>query len=316
MIWSFIIERLNERKHVAVMCVLHSSGSSPGRQGFKMAISESGDMYGSIGGGIMEYKLVELAKDRLKVANYAPEVFLQVHDKHAPHQSGMICSGEQTIFLWFLSEKDIPNIKEIEASYRTNKGETIVISKSGAHIDPEKMIQSYAIDESKDDFFYKEKTGKKQVLHIVGGGHCALALSKLMYNMDFIIKVYETRAHLNTFIDNKYAHTKTLLNDYAELNNGFNNNTEDDYVVIMTFGYRTDDIALRSIVGRRLYYLGVLGSKKKIEKMLEQYRIEKIDENWLRTIHAPAGLFIKSETPEEIAVSIAAEIILRKNLHQ
>ena len=59
-----------------------------------------------------------------------------------------------------------------------------------------------------------------------------------------------------------------------------------------------------------------LGSKNKISKMLEQYQSEKINPDWLNSIHSPIGLDIKSETVEEIAISIAAEIISVKNKYQ
>jgi xanthine dehydrogenase accessory factor len=60
-------------------------------------------------------------------------------------------------------------------------------------------------------------------------------------------------------------------------------------------------------------YFGLLGSRKKIEKMFADYRSEGIAEDILNKIHAPVGLHIKSQTPEEIAISIAAEIINEKN---
>lgn len=316
MIWDFLLNKLEGGKSIAMMCVLHSNGSSPGRQGFKMAVTADGEMYGSIGGGIMEFKLVELAKNRLAEKNYSSEIFLQTHDKQAPHQSGMICSGEQTIFLFFLSQKDLDEIKKIQIAFKNNTGETLIITKAGMSVEQSFMQQSFTVEEGEKDFVYREKTGKKHTLHIIGGGHCALALSKLMSEMDFVIKVYEERKGLNTLEQNVYADAKIILTDYNQLNEKLGDGTKDDFVIIMTFGYRTDDVALRAIVGRYYRYLGVLGSKTKIKKMLDQYRAEHFDENWLQSLHAPAGVFIKSETPEEIAVSIAGEIIFKKNTNQ
>ena len=81
----------------------------------------------------------------------------------------------------------------------------------------------------------------------------------------------------------------------------------------MTFGYRTDDEALRILMHKNFKYLGVMGSKKKMEKMFETYREEGVSETILQNIHSPIGINIHSQTPEEIAVSIAAEIIKIKN---
>jgi xanthine dehydrogenase accessory factor len=85
------------------------------------------------------------------------------------------------------------------------------------------------------------------------------------------------------------------------------------FVVIMTVGYRTDDIAIRALWDKQFRYFGVLGSQSKIEKMFADYRAEGIPDEKLKAIHAPVGLAIHSQTPEEIAVSIAAEIIQIKN---
>jgi xanthine dehydrogenase accessory factor len=81
----------------------------------------------------------------------------------------------------------------------------------------------------------------------------------------------------------------------------------------MTFGYRTDDEALRVLFNKEFRYLGLLGSKTKIEKMFADYRKESIDEQLLQRIYTPVGIPINSQTPEEIAISIAAQIICEKN---
>ena len=103
-----------------------------------------------------------------------------------------------------------------------------------------------------------------------------------------------------------------IVKDYSELKELIPSG-ENNYVVVMTFGYRTDDIAVRALMQKQFKYFGLLGSKKKIEKMFEDYRKDGMDGNVLQQIHSPIGMQIKSETPEEIAVSIAAEIIKVKN---
>ena len=81
----------------------------------------------------------------------------------------------------------------------------------------------------------------------------------------------------------------------------------------MTVGYRTDDIVVRALLEKSFAYFGVLGSKKKIEKLFSDYIAEGISKDLLQNIHAPVGMAINSRTPEEIAISIAAEIIQAKN---
>src|ERR1700732_4464706 len=98
--WQLIDTSL--RKHISVMrlYVLESIGSSPGRQGFFMVVNGEGAMEGSIGGGIMEHKFTEMARRSLSQGDTGWSLRRQIHDKDvARDQSGMICSGEQTIFL-------------------------------------------------------------------------------------------------------------------------------------------------------------------------------------------------------------------------
>ena len=312
-VWEFIETKFSSGIPVILLFVLHSEGSSPGRQGFKMAVAADGEMKGTIGGGIMEHKFVEMSKTRLQQVNEAHEVQRQIHDKAAgKNQSGMICSGEQTIFLYRIQDKDIPSIQEIISSERNNKNSTLEITNNGISFSETASPPHFEFNQAGEEFVLKERTGFKNILHIVGGGHCALALSKLMSDMEFYIHVYDERAGLNTMEQNIYAHEKHLLNDYSEINSRIESG-ENVYVVVMTFGYRTDDIAVRALVNKQFKYLGVLGSKKKMEKMFADYRSENISEEFLSSIHAPIGISIKSRTTTEIAVSIAAEIINVKN---
>jgi xanthine dehydrogenase accessory factor len=133
-----------------------------------------------------------------------------------------------------------------------------------------------------------------------------------MSMMDFYIHLYDDRHPLNTFLDNNYVHEKTVLNKYSQLKHIIPSG-DHNYVVVMTFGYRSDDVVIRNLLKKQFKYFGVLGSSKKIDKMFKEYDAEGLDLNKIRRIYAPVGLPIKSQTPEEIAVSIAAEIITVKN---
>jgi xanthine dehydrogenase accessory factor len=96
-VWDFITNKYTTGVPVILLYVLHSEGSSPGRQGFKMAVAADRELCGSIGGGIMEHKFVEMAKAKLIHDTSFPGIYRQVHNKSSGEQSGMICSGEQTI---------------------------------------------------------------------------------------------------------------------------------------------------------------------------------------------------------------------------
>ncbi len=315
--WKFILENLEKKVPVMLLYVIDSKGSSPGRQDFFMAVNTRQEMSGSIGGGIMEHKWVEFAKERLKDPQSPVNdlsIRRQVHDKSAEKdQSGMICSGEQTILIYPVKETDLPGLRKlVNALEEYRKGE-LFLSTFGIH-----FIEEFSepvpgmIREEEPSNYQVRRTIQYNNVSIIGGGHCSLALSKLLLELGFYIRVYDDRPGLSTMVQNSYAHEKHILNSYAELP-GELPREKDHYVVVMTFGYRTDDEVLRALAGVQFTYLGLLGSKNKINTMMAQYRKEGFDERWLNSIRAPIGVSINSHTPAEIAVSIAAEIIKIKN---
>ncbi len=313
-LWQFILSQVKKGTPVALLCVMESHGSSPGRRGFKMAVAHK-KIVGSIGGGMMEYKFVELAKEMLVSDREPFSLKKQIHSKSAKiNQSGMICSGEQTIYLSLIKNSDIDSIEAMIASLNMNQHGTL-------HIDPSGI--SFGIIPPKDDYYfemtndeiwkYSERIGFKNKLHIIGGGHCSLALSELMSKMDFNISVFDDRPGLNTMVDNGFVQTKFVLNNYNDLSKLINSGN-DVYVVIMTLGYRSDNIALQTLIDKDFKYLGVLGSKSKMKELFADWKKAGIPEKKLQKIHSPIGIDIRSQTPMEIAVSIAAEIIREKNI--
>jgi xanthine dehydrogenase accessory factor len=311
--WEFIAEKHAAGIPVILLYVLQSEGSSPGRQGFSMAVAGDDEFCGTIGGGIMEHKFVEMARSFLKKNNAGQELYRQVHNKSSgKDQSGMICSGEQTIFLYPVKQEDIPHIHSLIDSVKKLKNGRLELSNAGILFSDNIPVQEFSFEQKEDEFCFTEKTGFKNILYIIGGGHCALALSRLMSEMDFCIHVFDERDSLNTLQQNKYAHRQTIVNSYSDIAPLIESGNN-CYTVIMTVGYRTDDLALRALLEKQFRYLGVLGSKKKMEKMFSAYREENINEDLLKNIRTPIGIQIKSRTTAEIAVSIAAEIISVKN---
>jgi xanthine dehydrogenase accessory factor len=133
-----------------------------------------------------------------------------------------------------------------------------------------------------------------------------------MSMMDFYIQIYETRSNLHTMMLNDYAHQKHVIDDYSKLEDLIPPGP-DHFVVVMTVGYRTDEKAVKTILSKDFRYFGILGSSKKIKKLLTNLKKEGFSPAQLARIHAPVGLPINSQTPEEIAISIAAQIIQIKN---
>ena len=305
-VWRFISDKLNENIPVELLYVLQSEGSSPGRQGFKMAVAADGDFCGTIGGGIMEHKLVEMAKARLSQDDRSVLLMRQHHDKDQPaNQSGMICSGSQ---LNAFIPVRLPDKKVID-TVLSSSHKYIRVSSAGLFIaGDDKTGLQYQSD---TDWQYQEAIDRKPVIHIIGGGHVSLALSELMRFLGFYIHVYDDRPELSTLVGNVFADERHLA-DYAVIGENLPA-TPGDYVVIMTIGYRTDKIVLRQLLNMPFTYLGMLGSARKTETLFAELKQEGVDPDLLDRIHAPIGINIDSKTTREIAVSIAAEIIRYRN---
>ena len=311
--WQFIKEKLEQKRTVYLMIVIHHKGSSPGRQGFKMVVADDNEIYGSIGGGVMEYNLVELCKEHLKGSKPKSFVKRQIHKGTIVDGSGMICSGEQTVIFYPLNESHLRTIDEILTIYANNKNGVLVISPSKFLFSADKKLESrynYThLDEK--DWSFSELLNLKNVAYIVGGGHVALATTELLHQLGFYVVLFDNRSHLNTFEENKFVDEKQII-DYNDIADHIPENKM-NFVAIMTNKYTDDKLSLSKIVRNNYKYIGVLGSKAKLELMFEVLQKEGYTKQELSRVHAPIGLNISSQTPEEIAVSIAAQMVAIKN---
>lgn len=309
--WEFIDGKLSANINLMLLYVLASEGSSPGRKGFKMAVAADGKLCGTIGGGIMEFKLVEKARSLLHSGVKEIGLIEQFHDKtHDKNQSGMICSGSQINVLIPLNPSGSKEtINKIVEAQKQNENKTIHLSPAGIRITDETAKGlNY---KTKTAWNYTESLNQKPVLHIIGGGHVGLALSELMHFLGFYIKLYDDRSELNTIEQNLFADEKYLV-DYSTIGDTVAID-EDDFVVIMTIGYRTDKLVLQQLLNKDFLYLGLLGSEKKNENLFSELKAGGVTGDKLDKVFAPVGLTIFSKTTKEIAVSIAAQIILIKN---
>ena len=315
-LWEFISIRLSHGEDVVLLVVAESTGSSPGRPGYKMAVASGGELCGSVGGGVMEVNLVERSRALLSVprasatGSLKPQLIEQVHQKNSRHSSGMICSGRQTIILAPLSRNDLQTIEMIGAAVNAQRRVQLNISENGTAATSEG--ETGFSRQSDANFSYNESLGHARRLYIVGGGHCSLALSEQMSKLDFRITILDDRPELNTVEKNRFAHEIRIVENYANIAELIPPGP-DVYVVVMTLGYASDEIAIRCLINHELKYFGVLGSKAKMKVLLKSLEDEGIPADMLSRIRTPIGLPINSHTPEEIAVSIAAEIIAVKN---
>lgn len=290
---------LQEEQRFILMVVIANEGSSPGRKGFKMLVTNN-QLFGTIGGGIMEHKLVEYAQSLLTKSSFEPFIKHQIHDKSAPtDQSGMICSGRQTIAFYDITIDYLPTIDTII----TQDNVTISYSNVGINAKIEKS-ETLA-------WYFEEKNSLVQKVYIIGGGHVGLALSEVLSRMDFEIHILDHRENLNTMMMNTFAHSKQTV-AFEEIEN-YIPEGDSVYVVIMSFGYRTDDVIIRRLLNKNFRYIGMLGSKDKIATLFQNMIADGYDKDQISKVYAPIGIDIKSETTQEIAISVAAQLISVKN---
>lgn len=155
---------------------------------------------------------------------------------------------------------------------------------------------------------YVEAVEAKPVFLIVGGGHIGRALAKLANTLDFHVAVIDDREEYADPARLPEAHEVICDEFEAALDRyPIGPNTS---IVLVTRGHRQDEIALRRCLGRGAAYLGMIGSRRRTGTVLRHLLDEGFDPEELARVRTPIGLFIGAETPEEIAVSIVAEVIM------
>ena len=145
---------------------------------------------------------------------------------------------------------------------------------------------------------------------MVGAGHIGRALSRLANFLDFHVAVLDDR---EDFADPE------LLPEADEVICGDFEAALDRYpigpntaIVMVTRGHKQDELSLRRCLGREAGYVGMIGSKRRTAAVLEHLREEGFDADELAKVRTPIGLAIGAETPEEIAISIMAEVVMRR----
>jgi xanthine dehydrogenase accessory factor len=145
-------------------------------------------------------------------------------------------------------------------------------------------------------------------LIVVGAGHIAVPLTKFAKLLDFHVTVLDDRI-LFANRERFPGADDIRVGDMAAELKGLPL-TPSTYIVLITRGHKYDDPCLREIVHSRAKYIGMIGSRRRIKALFEKFRNEeKIAEEILQRVYAPIGLDIATETPEEIALSIMAEIV-------
>ncbi len=309
--WKDTLGNLNKFGRLALAIVYDADHSTPGRVGFKMFVAPDGSMKGSVGGGKVEGMVIDECRELYTQPvseNYFKEYKLL---GSAPDSIGMICNGVQIIGFVMLGEKEKPVIESILSSLETHSECFLEISNNFVKCLPF-SVQKQGFDSKSG--IYTEKIGARNRVYIFGGGHVGLAVSRLMSQLDFRVVVIDNRKDVSTLKENTFA-DEVVVGDFVE-STGIVIEDSLSYIVIVTPGHLQDKDVLRAVLDKKVKYIGMMGSASKVKALYKELASEGIDPHKLDCVHSPIGFKIKSETPVEIAVSIAAEIISVKNAHK
>ena len=243
-----LVQVLQDNKPAALANVVKTRGASPREAGAKMLVYPNGSIVGSVGGGDMELRVINAAKDALRDGK--PR-YLDMTLSNEGHGDPMICGGEMEIF-----------------------------------VEPITLVPT---------------------LLVVGAGHIGAAIAQLAQQVGFRVVVLDDRPDFVTTASFPYADERLagdLVEKICQLDI-----TPQTYIVLVTRAHTLDAALLGAVVDKPAAYIGMLGSQRRVLTVMELLKQKGVSEAALKRVHAPIGIEIRAETPQEIAVSIMAEII-------
>lgn len=325
-LFELMKEILDGGKDAVLVTVVASSGSTPRGAGARMLVTDAGRIYGTIGGGAVEYCAQQVAMEVLASKSSRMESFML--RKNEVQDLGMVCGGDVTVYFLYLSPQNDGLLTVVETALElfqvgetswlvtglgSGGGLSVYGGKRGL-IGPD--VPAAVLEqadpapkqvEADGKAWYIEPLLRGGVVYIFGGGHVAQALVPALTAVDFRCQVVEDREEFCRPVLFPGVE-KTHLLQPQDFEGALTIDPE-DYVCIMTRGHK-DDMACEAFALRTpAHYIGVIGSRKKTAAVNLQLREQGFTDDNLSRVTTPIGLSIGAQTPAEIAVSIAAQLI-------
>lgn len=305
-----------ENGECAVLCtILASSGSSPRGAGARMAVFADGTTVGTVGGGEVELLAAREALEILRGAKTCVRAFCLAPEQVA--SIGMICGGNVTIYYQLLTAQETPKLYKMLDALNTDANSWLYLKITDGAVEEFEILDEEAAKEKPDLFtnravlqkgeplIYAEPLVRAGRVYVFGGGHVGQALVPVLASVGFRVTLYDNRPELADKAHFPQA-DETVCGSYDAITV---TPAENDYVVIMTPGHQGDFALLSQVLRRKTRYVGCIGSRHKIARTQQLLREAGITEEAIASVHSPIGLPILAETPAEIAISIAAEMI-------
>ena len=320
-------KHLLEKEDLVFVTVVASSGAVPRGTGARMLVGRRGRICGTVGGGMVEYRSEQMALEAL--ASHSSKMKQFILRRNEVEDIGMICGGDVTLYFKYIEGQDSKWLAFCEEALKlfdrpeqawlisdlSEDGEIGIYSKGRGLIGIENKSGLIDLIKGRSCKFeldcrkyYAEEMMTPGYVHIFGGGHVSRELVPVLTHLGFRCKVYEDREE---FLDEKWfsqaAETKIVdFDDIKEMKEV----TSEDYIIVMTRGHKFDKAVEREALRTPAKYIGIIGSKHKkasVEKDLMEQGFTRED---LDRVTTPIGLLeIGADTPEEIAISIAGQLI-------
>lgn len=327
-IMKMLRQRLLAGESMAMVTVVTRSGSAPRGAGARMLVDRTGRVAGTVGGGAVEYEAERIAVESIAQGTCFLREFSLTQEEIAG--LGMVCGGAVTLYFQVFrggDEEAADQAARMERLLDAGERSWLVLTMTGqdaghtelvsAAEDPERFARLEILTKGRDLFMdekgqrcYAELLNRGGSVYVFGGGHVARELVPALAHIGFRCVVLEDRpefACANLFPDAR----RVILTEFNEILRVITP-TAADYAVVMTRGHQHDYLVQRELLKTAVGYIGVMGSKSKKAYVFEKLREDGFADADIARITTPIGLSIGAETPEEIAVSIAAQLIERR----
>ncbi len=315
---------------IAIATVVQTWGSAPRKEGAKMAITPNGAMSGSVSGGCVEGAVFEEAVATLETKT-GKLLHFGVADETA-WDVGLACGGIIELFVEPLNQEIYTFHRQLLAEGKagavitiiqgpTSKlGQKLAISRQGdtvgslgieldaLAIAAEKELQRPSRAQLTDEVeVFIDTVRPAPTLVMVGGVHIAIALTNYAKVLGFNTIVVDPRRAFGS--EARFPHVDKLIQAWPKKAFAEIQLTHETAVALLTHDPKIDDPALEAILNSNVFYIGALGSKKTHAKRVARLQEKGFSDAQIAKIHGPIGLSINAQTPEEIALSVIAEII-------
>ena len=283
-----ICKRCDAGERVVLCTVVGSRGSTPQERGAKMVVLADGTTLGTLGGGCVE---AEVRKQALTLLSNDESRLLEFRlDHDYGWDDGLICGGIMEIFVQVVDRDRVEPFREIRDALAGARGAELRLK--------------YELAGARKE--YVEDLGPPPMLVIAGAGHVGQALASIASTLDFRVTVIDDRADYVSA--ERLPKATRIVGDIESELRKFAIDAG-SYLVIVTRGHRHDGDALHAVIDSPAKYIGMIGSKSKIKAIFDELSQRGVSQEKLLRVHAPIGLEIGAVTVNEIAVSIASELI-------